>query len=196
MTALGGIKLIVISHPHFYTTWADWSRTFHCPVYMSSVDSVWANHTSAPPQGSTLKLIDQTYTEILPGITAAICGGHFPGSMVLHSAHHNSLFVADAILAVPSSHNPDPAKPGVSSFSFLWSIPNAIPLGPKDIVKIWRTLKRFEFSKTYGVFADISNLEEKEGHRMPLKARVLESAKIAVNSMGFDEGHEIFSETV
>ena len=196
ITALGGIELIVISHPHFYTTWADWSRTFNCPVYMASVDSVWANHTASPPPGATLKLLDQTYTELLPGICAAICGGHFPGSMVLESTHQSSLFVADTILAVPSAHNPDPAKPGVVSYSFLWSIPNAIPLGPDDILKIWRTLKTFDFTKTYGVFAVMSNVKESEGQRMSLKQRLLESAKIAIKSMGFDESHGIFSETV
>jgi glyoxylase-like metal-dependent hydrolase (beta-lactamase superfamily II) len=79
---------------------------------MSKIDFVWANRTRS--RSATLE-----HTEVLPGITAAICGGHFDGSMVLHSSHHNSLFVADAILAVPSASNPDPAKPGVVSYSFL-----------------------------------------------------------------------------
>lgn len=184
--------MIVISHPHFYTTWADWSATFHCPVYMSAVDSVWANRTSSPPPGATLKLLQEQYTQILPGITAAICGGHFPGSMVLHSEHHGSLFVADTILAVPSAQNPDPAKPGVASYAFLWSIPNAIPLNPDDIMKIWMTLSKFEFSKTYGVFAMLSNVKGAATHRMSLKARVLESAKIAVKSMGYGKDHPVF----
>jgi hypothetical protein len=77
-----------------------------------------------------LELLEDQYTEVLPSITAAICGGHFNGSMVLHPSHYNSLFVADALLAVPSAFNPDPAKPGVVSHSFLWSIPNAILLSP------------------------------------------------------------------
>ena len=196
ITQLGGVKLIVISHPHFYTTWADWSRTFKCPVYISAVDSVWANRSKSPPSGATLKLLDETYTEVLPGVTAAICGGHFEGSMVLHSKQHQSLFVADTIFATPSSHNPDPTKPGVLSYSFLWSIPNMVPLGPKEILKIWRTLKVFDFERTYGVMAVITNVAEREDQTISLKARLLESAKIFVRKMGHDESQEIFAETM
>lgn len=125
---LGGVQCIFISHPHFYTTWHDWSTTFRFPVYMSKADSVWANRTRS--KAATLKLLEEQYTEILPGVTAAICSGHFDGSLILHSEHQRALFVADAILAVPSAFNPDPGKPGVSSFAFLWSNPNAIPLSP------------------------------------------------------------------
>jgi len=183
----------VISHPHFYTTWADWSATFKCPVYLSKADSVWANRTNSP--SASLKLLTEPYTEVLPGVTAAICGGHFDGSMVLYSSYHKSLFVADTILTVPSASNPDPAKPGVASYSFMWSIPNWIPLPPDKILKIWKALKPFDFEATYGVFAVISNLKQKPEHRMTLKARVLESAKIAVRSMGYTQ-HEIFDENL
>ena len=160
---------------------------------MSKTDSAWANRTTS--RSATLELLEAQYTEILPGITAAICGGHFDGSMVLHSSHHNSLFVADAIVAVPSAFNPDPAKPGVVSYSFLWSIPNAIPLSPDQILGIWRTLKCFEFESTYGVFAEISNVKQTLNHRMMLKQRILESAKIAVKRMGYQH-HAIFQESM
>jgi glyoxylase-like metal-dependent hydrolase (beta-lactamase superfamily II) len=119
---LGGLKMIVISHPHFYTTWADWSATFNCPVYLSKVDSVWANRKTFPK--ANLKLLADQTTEILPSVTAIICGGHFEGSLVLH--WENLLFVADTLLMVRSAQNPDPAKPGVASYSFMWSIPNWI----------------------------------------------------------------------
>ena len=190
---LGGVQCIVISHPHFYTTWADWGATFKCPVYMSKIDSVWANRTRS--RQVTLKLLEQQYTRILPGITAAICGGHFDGSLVLHSYHHNSLFVADAILAVPSAFNPDPAKPGVSSYAFLWSIPNAIPLNPDQILQIWKTLKFLNFESTYGVFAKSSNIKQNPNDRMTLKQRVLESAKITVMKMGYQQ-HALLNESL
>lgn len=144
---------------------------------------------------ATLRLLEQQYTEIVPGVTAAICGGHFDGSLVLHSEHHKALFVADAILAVPSAFNPDPAKPGVSSYAFLWSIPNAIPLNPDQILRIWQTLKKFEFESTYGVFARISNVKQSPDHRMTLKKRVLESAKITVKRMGYEQ-HELLDESI
>ena len=196
--------MIIISHPHFYTTWADWSRTFNCPVYMTRVDAeTWANRNPSPslPNGASLKLLDETYTEILPGMTAAICGGHFPGSMVLLDTHHQSLFAADTIFSVASAWNPDPSKPGVVTYSFLWSIPNMISLSPNAIHRIWRVIKgldRFgKWSKTYGVKAKSTNVEEKPGLRLSLKGRLLQSAKVAVrHMMEGREDHEIFSETV
>jgi len=119
ITELGGLKFIVISHPHFYTTWADWSATFRCPVYIAKPDSEWINRPEYPQ--AELKTLEEQRNELLPGLTAVIAGGHFPGSMMLHSAPpnsvHPSLFVADTILAVPSAANPDPAKPGVTSVS-------------------------------------------------------------------------------
>lgn len=31
--SLGGLEAITVSHPHYSTIWADWSRTFQYPVY-------------------------------------------------------------------------------------------------------------------------------------------------------------------
>jgi len=180
--------MIVISHPHFYTTWADWSATFNCPVYLSKVDSVWANRKTFPK--ADLKLLADQTTEVLPGVTAITCGGHFEGSLVLH--WEDLLFVADTLLMVRSAQNPDPAKPGVASYSFMWSIPNWIPLDPKSIMQIWRAIKPYDFRATFGVFKG-SNVVEKPGQRMTLKERVLESAKIQIKAMGWTE-HEMRTE--
>lgn len=148
---------------HSFRTWADWSATFQCPVYMTEVDSVWANRKDV--SSATLKLLKDPYTEVLPGLTAAICGGHFDGSMVLHSALPNTkiptLFVADTIFAVASGQNPDPGKrKDTISYQFLWSIPNFIPLPPDKVLQIWRALKPFEFKATYGVMAKFTNVCE------------------------------------
>ncbi|EXJ82555.1 hypothetical protein A1O3_06368 [Capronia epimyces CBS 606.96] len=163
---------------------------------MTEVDSVWANRKDAP--SATLKLLRDPTTDLLPGLTAVICGGHFPGSMVLHSAPPNTalptLFVADTIFAVASARNPDPGKrPDTISYQFLWSIPNMIPLPPDTVMQIWKALKPFEFKATYGVMAKISNVFEKPGQTLGLKARVLQSAKIAVKAMGYSD-HGIFTE--
>lgn len=49
-------------------------------------------------------LIRESYATILPGITAIKCGGHFPGSLVLHwTENHGILFIADTIVTVPVS---------------------------------------------------------------------------------------------
>lgn len=36
--ALGGVKAIAISHPHYYSTMIEWSRTFDAPIYIHIKD--------------------------------------------------------------------------------------------------------------------------------------------------------------
>jgi glyoxylase-like metal-dependent hydrolase (beta-lactamase superfamily II) len=99
--ALGGLKAIVISHPHYYTTHLEWARIFRCPVYLSSEDRTWLNRplTSTDAEGVERKFITTDTEEILPGVTAIKLGGHFPGSLVLH--WDNKLFVADTLVTIP-----------------------------------------------------------------------------------------------
>ena len=178
-------------------TWADWSSTFKIPVYTAAADSVWLNRQTHPT--ATLKLLSDPVTELQPGVHSIICGGHFPGSQVLHTATPNTsmptLFVADAIFPAASSRNPDPAKPGQLTYMFLWSIPNMIPLSPDEILRIWRVLKQWDFQATYGVMAKWSNVFEKTTDRKTLKERLLDSTKIAVQAMGYTE-HEVFQESL
>ncbi|KAF2809357.1 uncharacterized protein BDZ99DRAFT_531535 [Mytilinidion resinicola] len=46
INSLGGIAVIVISHPHYYTAYADWTLTFHCPIYTGAADFPWLERTS------------------------------------------------------------------------------------------------------------------------------------------------------
>ncbi len=39
--ALGGLKAIAISHPHYYTCMQDWARAFDCPVHLHAADADW-----------------------------------------------------------------------------------------------------------------------------------------------------------
>jgi hypothetical protein len=161
----------------------------------------WLNRQDHP----TAKHIPLTKpsTQILPNVTAHICGGHFPGSLVLNTVSPAttipSLFVADTIFAVATSHNPHPHNPkpgdGRVSYSFLWSIPNFVPLSADEILKIWRVLKGLEFRATYGVMAKTTNVFELAQEREfgGLKSRVLESAKVAVRRMG-NHGHALLQE--
>jgi len=173
------------------STWADWSATFHCPVYAAAADDKWLSRKGHP--AATSKQLSQSETEILPGLTALICGGHFAGSMVLHSLPPNTniptLFVADTIFAVASSRNPsrhqDPGR--TMTYQFLWSIPNMLPLAPKEILRIWRMLKDREFKATYGVIAKLANVYEEAEDPRTLRERLLDSARIAVRCMGHQE---------
>lgn len=178
----GGLKAIVISHPHFYTTHLEWARIFSCPVYVAIEDEKWLNRAD---HENIRKFIRDPTMQILPGVTAIKTGGHFDGSMVLH--WNNKLFIADSLFTVPSALYRVDRLPGTTSYAFMWSIPNMIPLPPSKIHGIWRALKPFGFEATYGGFSgqDVRGID--------VKQRVLESMKIQVRSQGHED-HEIFKE--
>lgn len=194
INSLGGLAAMVISHPHYYTTYADWSRTFSCPVYIAQADSQWLERTDTP--GLNLQLFNEQHKEIVPGVTAIICGGHFDGSIVLH--WERTLFIADTILTVPSGKNPTPPPPSsssITSFSFMYSIPNWIPLNPSAIHGIWKAIQdpKYDFDTTMGAFVGMD--VRSKGPDDHVKRRVLDSMKIVVRSMGW-EGHAIMEEHV
>jgi hypothetical protein len=94
----GGLKAIVISHPHFYTTHLEWARIFECPVYVSSDDAEWLNREDKEGVRKWIKGVQ--YIEEVGGEVRAIqCGGHFDGSLVL--LWEKKLFIADTIMSVP-----------------------------------------------------------------------------------------------
>ena len=76
----------------------------------------------------------------------------YKGSLVLHTDAAtigdtiSRLFIADTLVTVPSAlyHKDRPA--GTTSYSFMWSIPNMIPLPPKVMLGMWRAMKGFELS--------------------------------------------------
>ena len=78
-------------------------------------------------------------------------------------------------------------RPGTTSYAFMWSIPNFIPLPPSEMHKMWQVLKGLEFESTHGPFPG-TDVRDKN-----LKATVLESMKIQTRSEGYSQ-HEILSE--
>ncbi|KAH7003048.1 beta-lactamase-like protein [Fusarium venenatum] len=177
----GGLRAIVISHPHFYSTHVQWARAFACPVYIAAEDKSWTTFESEHQVALT-----ESSTPILDtGATAIKLGGHFPGSLVLH--YKSRLFIADTLMTTASGVgnwdvDATGAKraarpPGLNSFSFLWSIPNFIPLGVDEMVRMWRALKGVEFTATHGGFTEM-DIEHQD-----VKERVLESMKIQAKSI-------------
>lgn len=111
----GGLRGIVISHPHYYTTHLDWARTFDCPVWFSQEDA--EEWVSRGDEEGRRRLISKGKGEedVLGGgeegkgkgegvVKAIKVGGHFPGSLVL--LWEKKLFVADSLVTTPvRSHN-------------------------------------------------------------------------------------------
>lgn len=184
--ALGGLKAIVISHPHFYSTHVQWARAFKCPVYLASEDKSWTTMDSGHQV-----LLTETETEIQgTGVKAIKLGGHFPGSMVMLFDRH--LLIADTLMTTFSGVGKwdtdalgaaRERPPGLNSFSFLYSIPNFIPLSVQEMARMWETLRRYDFQETHGGFAGMDIVDA------GVKQRVLDSMHIQARHMGYGE-HE------
>ena len=140
--ALGGIRAIAISHPHYYASMVEWSETFgDVPIYLHEDDREWVMCPSGNIkfwQGATLPLWDD--------LTLINCGGHFEGGTVLHwpqgANGKGALLTGDIITTVA-----DPR-----AVSFMRSYPNAIPLGPTAIRQIVRRVEPLAFHQIFAAW--------------------------------------------
>ncbi|KAI0845661.1 beta-lactamase-like protein [Daldinia vernicosa] len=194
---LGGLKAIVISHPHYYSTHVEWARAFNCPVYLAAEDKQWTTQSSSHQVFVEETEFDLQIDGKSSGVKALKLGGHFPGSFVVLYEEH--LLIADTLVTTPSglgSWEADAvgvarARPvGLNSYSFMWSIPNMIPLAPDELQRMWSILKKYNFSSTHGAFLKMDIVKT-----VPeMKRRVLESMQIQIKYMGYDN-HVLLKET-
>jgi hypothetical protein len=97
----GGLKAILISHPHFYTTHLEWADVFGCPVYTCQDDAEWLNRQDK--KGVRKLVRGVTAIEEVDGEVKMIqCGGHFDGSSV--GLWDGKLMIADTFMSVPVSY--------------------------------------------------------------------------------------------
>jgi len=144
VNALSGLKAIAISHPHYYSCMAEWSRAFGgIPIYVHSADSKWIMRSDpaiTPWDGET--------KELLPGVTLIRAGGHYPGGTVLHWAAgaggKGALLSGDIVQVVQDN----------KSVSFMWSFPNFIPLSAPRVEGVVKALKPYTFDRIHGAFAE------------------------------------------
>ncbi|KKA19901.1 Metallo-beta-lactamase domain protein [Rasamsonia emersonii CBS 393.64] len=191
---LGGLKAIVISHPHYYSTCLHWAEAFDCKVYLSVEDKEWVMRRGPRQvlwEGSRLGFLPSSSSgDSSPVVVVADdakgqedceflavkAGGHFPGSSVLWWKPTRKLLVADTITVVPSGVYHVNRPPNTVSFTFMWSYPNFI----------WKALKDLDFDDTHAAFLGRDT-------RGDSRKRVLDSAKIIVRAMGYGD-HAIHQE--
>jgi hypothetical protein len=141
--AMGGIKGIAISHPHYYTTMVEWGRTFGVPVHLHAADRKWIMRND-----SCIALWDGASKELLPGVTMICAGGHYPGGTVLHWAGgaggKGALLSGDIVQVVQDN----------KSVSFMWSFPNFIPLSGPRVEGVIKALKPYQYDRVHGAFMD------------------------------------------
>lgn len=135
----GGIAAIVISHPHFFSSMAEWSAAFgDIPIYLHADHRPFVVRTDAQ-----VSYWDGETREIVPGVTAIRCGGHYPGSSVLHWAAGanggGSLFTGDTIYVVQDRR----------WVSFMYSYPNLIPLDATTVNRIVAAVEPFAFDRLH-----------------------------------------------
>ncbi len=140
--ALGGISAIAISHPHFHASMIEWSRAFaNAPIYVHAANRDFVMRPDPAIvfwEGDTVALQD--------GITVIRCGGHFPGSAVMHwrngAGGRGALFTGDTVYVVADRRY----------VSFMYSYPNLIPLPAQAVDRIVRTLTQYDFDRIYSAW--------------------------------------------
>jgi hypothetical protein len=142
--AMGGIKAIAISHPHYYTTMIEWSEALGgVPIHLHAADKTWIMR-----DGPAISLWQGQTKELLPGLTMICAGGHYPGGTVLHWAAgaggKGALLSGDIVQVVQDN----------KSVSFMWSFPNFIPLSGPSVEGVVNALKPYAFDRIHGAFTD------------------------------------------
>ncbi len=166
VNALGGLRGIAISHPHYYTTMVEWSRAFgDAPIYLHAGDREWVMRDDP-----AIRYWEGERKTLADGLTLVRCGGHFTGGTVLHWAHaadgRGALLSGDIVQVVFDRR----------FVSFMRSYPNLVPLPASEVTRIAATLTPFAFDRVYGAWWD--RHVEKDG-----KAAVMASAERYVRAL-------------
>jgi glyoxylase-like metal-dependent hydrolase (beta-lactamase superfamily II) len=136
---LGGLRYVTASHPHFYGSMVAWSRATGAEILVPEADASWLRASAEDP----VRTWSGTH-RALPGVTVIQCGGHFPGSAVVHWASGASgrgvLLSGDTIFVTP----------GEDRVTFVWSAPNRLPLSAPAVRGVWAAVEPYEFDRVYG----------------------------------------------
>lgn len=136
----GGVDLIAISHPHFYSAMVDWSDALgSVPILLHEADRAWVRRPSPSIEfwrGDALALSGDA--------TLLRLGGHFAGSTGLHwrsgPTGRGALFPGDAVQVVSDRRHA----------TFMYSYPNFIPMRPADVHAMRSRLEGLAFDDVYG----------------------------------------------
>jgi hypothetical protein len=137
--ALGGLAGIACSHPHFLASVVDWSHAFgDVPVYVHALDRRYV--TRPDP---VVRFWEGDRQILSDGVSLVRCGGHFPGSAVLHwaqgAAGRGVLLTGDTLQVRPDK-----------GLTFMHSYPNLIPLDADSVRRIAKALEPWAFETLYG----------------------------------------------
>lgn len=140
----GGVSGIVSSHPHLVGASVSLSHAFGgVPVWFNELDRRWITRPDPVHRFWSHRV------EIAPGVTLLECGGHFPGSAVLHigfaAEGRGALLTGDTVMVGADR----------ASVSFMRSYPNLIPLPPRLVRQIVAALDTVPYDRIYGAFGGV-----------------------------------------
>lgn len=140
--ALGGVRGIAVSHPHYYSSVVEWSRALgDAPVYLHADDAPWVVRRDR----AIVFWSGETH-QVAPDLTLIRCGGHFAGGTVLHWAGGadglGALLTGDVIMVAQDRR----------TVSFMYSYPNYIPLNAPAVGRIAAAVEPYEFEQVYGAW--------------------------------------------
>jgi hypothetical protein len=141
--AMGGLRGIAISHPHYYTSMVEWSKAFDAPVFLNDADRQWIMRPDP-----CLELWTGDTKELWDGMTLVRAGGHFAGGTVLHwpaGADGRGAILAGDILQVAQDRR---------WVSFMYSFPNYVPLSAAEVDHVTGAVEPFQFDRIYGAWWD------------------------------------------
>jgi hypothetical protein len=150
----GEVVAIAASHPHMFGVQVEWSHALgRVPVLVADADLGWLARTDPVIESWSGDL------ELLPEVTLAQPGGHFPGSAIAHwsagAEGRGVMLSGDTVLP-----NPDH-----TTVSFMRSYPNRIPLSAAVVDRVTADLERFRFDRLYGNFADFIDTDARAAVR-------------------------------
>ena len=134
----GRLRAVTASHPHFYGAIVEWSRAFDAEILLPKADAHWLARRDGTVRTWSGSL------RVLPGVTLIQCGGHFPGSAVVHWADGadgaGALLSGDTIFVTP----------GEDRVTFVWSAPNRLPLPERAVRGVVDAVRPYDFDRIYG----------------------------------------------
>ena len=147
--ALGGIAAIAISHPHYYTTMAEWAHAFGCEVWLHEADRDWVMRPDP-----ALRFWSGDAVRLPGDVSLVRLGGHFDGGTVLHwpqgCAGRGALLSGDILQVVPDG----------SHVSFMYSYPNYLPLPASTVRVMEERLAPYDYDAVYGAFQDAEIVQD------------------------------------
>ncbi len=123
----------------------EWSRAFGgAPISLHADHAPWVMRADG-----AVRFWEGESVELVPGVRVLRCGGHFPGSSVLHwpaaEDGWGALFTGDTIKVVADTRY----------VTFMYSYPNDIPLDARTVQAIADAVEPLAFARLYDGWTEV-----------------------------------------